>query len=318
MLLSVLAAGAGLVLLAVAANQLVVGASRISLALQISPVVVGVVVIGLGTSAPELFVSGLAARRGELDLAIGGVVGSNLANLTLVLGAAAILIPVRTDVSVLRREAPLATALTLGLAVAIQNGLSRLEAGLLLVGFAVALSIIVRASRSGSNALAAEVNEFAGEEPNDDRQRRLRTESLRAFLGLVGLVAGAQVFVAGASGIADEVGLSGSFIGLTLVALGTSLPELVTSVQAARHRETDLIVGNLLGSNLFNAGAVAGLSGMVGPGSLTDPGLTVVAASLMVAAAVGGWLVLGTGHRVVRAEGVVLLVGYCVSLPFMA
>lgn len=317
--LALLVATLGLAALAWSAKQLVIGASRISLTLRVSPVLVGVVVIGLGTSAPELFVSGLAAHRGELDLAVGGVVGSNLANLTLVLGVAALIVPVRTTVSVILREAPLAAALTIGVAFAIQTGLSRIEGALLLAGFVVALTVIIAGARGPSDPLAAEVTEFMGEDAAAERRRhRLRAEGARVVVGLVGLIAGAQALVSGAGGVAEELGLSEGFIGLTLVALGTSLPELVTAVQAARRRETDLVVGNLLGSNLFNSGAVAGAAGLVGPGALTDPGLTVVAALLMAAAALLGWMMLGTGRRVVRGEGIVLIGAYLIALPFMA
>ena len=313
MLLPVIGVVAGLALLTLSADQFVAGAARIAAAMRLSAVVIGAVVIGFGTSAPEMVVSAIAAGRGSLDIAVGNIVGSNVANLSLVLGVAGLVTPIVVGSKVLRREAPLSLGLTLVFAVLVQGGLSRWNAvvlGLLLVG---ALTVILRQARTGDDVLSGEVDEYLGDEPPS-----LPREWVRTVLGLLGTLAAAQILVTSATTIAAEVGLAEGFVGLTIVAIGTSLPELATAVQAARKGETDLIVGNLLGSNLFNVGAVAAVAGLVGPGPLADPTIVGFATVLMVAVALLATLFMASGRRVVRWEAAVLLVGYLVCVPLLA
>jgi cation:H+ antiporter len=313
MLLPILGAVAGLALLTYAADQFVVGAARIASVLRLSPIVIGAVVIGFGTSAPEMVVSGLAAGRGSLDIAVGNIVGSNVANLTLVLGAAALVTPIVVRSPVLKREAPLSLGLTLLFAILVQSGLSRTDAlvlGLLLV---LSLALIIVASRTSDEIMVGEVEEFLADGP----VARGR-ETVRTVLGLVGTLAAAQLLVVSATTIAAELGLSEGFIGLTVVAIGTSLPELATCLQAARKDETDLIVGNLLGSNLFNAGAVSAVAGLAGPGPLDDPTIVGFATLLMVVVSIGATAFMVTGKRVVRWEGALLLAAYVATIPFLA
>ncbi|HSK24716.1 MAG TPA: calcium/sodium antiporter [Egicoccus sp.] len=313
MLLPVIGVVAGLALLTLSADQFVAGAARIAAAMRLSAVVIGAVVIGFGTSAPEMVVSAIAAGRGSLDIAVGNIVGSNVANLSLVLGVAGLVTPIVVGSKVLRREAPLSLGLTLVFAVLVQGGLSRWNAvvlGLLLVG---ALTVILRQARTGDDVLSGEVDEYLGDEPPS-----LPREWVRTVLGLLGTLAAAQILVTSATTIAAEVGLAEGFVGLTIVAIGTSLPELATAVQAARKGETDLIVGNLLGSNLFNVGAVAAMAGLVGPGPLADPTIVGFATVLMVAVALLATLFMASGRRVVRWEAAVLLVGYLVCVPLLA
>lgn len=306
----------GLVLLTRAADAFVVGAARLAANLGVSPLVVGAVVVGFGTSAPELLVSSVAAAGGSLDLAVGNVVGSNMANLTLVLGVAGIIARPAIQPRIVRREAPLSFGAVALFALAVQGGLSRREGVLLLVVMVVALAGVLHGSRrrlDGPDVRTAQERGPAG--PADGSVRR---DVVRVFLGLVGTVAGAQLLVTGAQRIAEDIGLSGGFVGLTLVAVGTSLPELVTAIQAARRHETALLAGNVLGSNIFNSTAVAGAAALVGPGPLTDPGLTVVATLSMVAIAALAWLFLGLGGRLRRVEGLILLAVYLVTIPFLA
>lgn len=313
MLLPVLGVVAGLALLTVSADQFVAGAARIAAALRLSAVVIGAVVIGFGTSAPELVVSAIASAQGSLDIAVGNIVGSNVANLSLVLGVAALVTPIVVGSNVLRREAPLSLGVTLVFAALVQGGVSRWNAvvlGGLLVG---ALTLILRSARDGDDVLTGEVDEYLGDEPPS-----LPREWTRTLLGLLGTLAAAQILVSSATTIAAEVGLAEGFVGLTIVAIGTSLPELATGVQAARKGETDLIVGNLLGSNLFNVGAVATLAGLVGPGPLADPTIVGFATLLMVVVAAIATAFMVTGHRVVRWEGAVLLGGYLACVPLLA
>ena len=319
----------GLAVLAKGADAFVLGAARLALAFRLSPVVVGAVVVGFGTGAPELLVSSVAAGRGSIDIAAGNVVGSNLANLTLVLGVAGLIARPETLPRVVRREAPLSLATVVLFAVLLQDGLSRWEGAVLLGALAGALVVMLRVTETVSvdvsepeEAAAAEfVHELAEfvEEPGEDELPDViaassRRDVIRVVAGLAGTVAGAQLLVVGAQRIATDVGLSGGFVGLTLVAIGTSLPELVTGIHAARRNETALLAGNVLGSNVFNSTAVAGTAGLIGPGSVTAAGLTVGAAGSMVVIAALAWLFLGLGGRLRRWEASVLLVIYAGTL----
>ena len=302
----VLVAGAvaGLVLLTVAADQLVVGSGRLAAHWGVSPVVVGVVVIGLGTSAPEFVVSGLAAARGDAGLALGNLVGSNIINVTLILGIAGLVAPIAVRSSVPRTEAPMTVGAVLLLAAFALTGLGR-AGGVALALLAVgALVLLVRLSRG----LA--VDPRAGDGPP---RPHVGKELARALAGLAGTLAGAQLLVMSAADAAGRLGVPPAVIGLTVVAFGTSLPELVTAIQSQRRHQGDLLVGNLLGSNLFNSligGAVVGLAERGAPARLGYPGV-----ALMVAAALLSWLVLRRHHRVSRAEAGVLLAAYLVTLP---
>jgi cation:H+ antiporter len=305
---------AGLFLLTKAADQFVVGAARLSALLRISPIVIGAIVIGFGTSAPEMFVSGIAAGQGDIDLGVGNIIGSNIANLSLVLGTAGVLISFSISSKVLRREMPLSAAGAVLFTLLLVGGLTRVD-GLILAGALVLfLAFILQDARlSSDRELVGEVKEFVGED-----EVGARRESLRTFLGLVGTLVGAQALVWGATTIANEVGLSEGFVGLTLVAIGTSLPELVTTIQAARRREDELIVGNLLGSNIFNSLGVGAVVALVGPGPLTDPDLLRVAAPLMLGVIILAWLFLRTGHRLQRWEGFTLLAVYAAGVAILA
>ena len=329
MIADVLLVAAGLVLLAVGADRFVVAAGRLAATVGMSPVVIGAVVVGFGTGVPELLVSGSASAAGSLDIAIGNVVGSNLANLTLVLGVAGVVARAEAVPGVLRREAPLMAAAVVLLAVLMQGGLGRLDGAVLLVALVASTFYMVRSSTSAADErtssddalddLVEEVAELVeeGDEATFADVARASTgrDVVRALLALGATVGGAQLLVTGAQSIAEAQGLSGGFVGLTIVALGTSLPELVTAIQSARRGETALLVGNVLGSNVFNSTAVAAAASFIGPAQLTDPGLTVVAGSAMVVVALLAWLFLGLGSRLRRWEAVLLLAVYGATLP---
>lgn len=329
MLFDVVLVVGGLGVLAVGADNFVVGAARVSVRYKVSPVVVGAVIVGFGTGMPELLVSSSAAAQGSLELAIGNVVGSNLANLTLVLGVAGLLTRVETLPRVVRREAPLSLAGLVVLAVLMQNGLTRAEAVVLLLGLVLGVVLMLRATDAPTETPADmtaiddfvdEVEEFVEEEDEQELKDVVAASQLRDVLrtvvGLLATVGGAQLLVVGAQDVAAEFGLSGGFVGLTLVAVGTSLPELVTAVQSARRGETALLAGNVLGSNIFNSTAVAGTAAMIGPGPLADRGLTLWAAGSMVTVAVLAWGFLGLGGRLRRWEAGVLIAVYAASVPF--
>lgn len=303
----------GLALLIVAADQLVKGSARLAVTMALPAVVVGAVVIGLGTSAPEILVSALAAYEGSPEIAIGNIVGSNTANVTLVLGVAALITPVAISSSTLRREAPVAALSVIVFAVLAQGGLSRLDALILLVVLAAAGWQVLRPRAADAEAetrLAGFVDPH-GRFP-------LRVEIPRALGGLVGTVAGAQLLVWGARGIADDLGIAEGFVGLSLVAVGTSLPELVSTIQSARQRQHDLIMGNLLGSNIINSLVAGGLTGLLGAGPVDDPALLGFTAWAMAGVAAAGSLFMGTGRTVVRWEAVLLLITFCVILALAA
>lgn len=322
MVLQVLLAAAGLVLLTFAADHLVLGSSRLAQRLRISPVVVGVVVIGLGTSAPEFLVSGVAAARGDTGLAVGNIVGSNILNLTLVLGVAALAGSVAVASQVIRSEVPLAVGAVVLFAFMAWVGLNPVTGAVLAVAGVGALFLLLRWAGQGRNnqELADEAVEFAGTSATVDlpTSSRLPTrfEPVRAVLGLAGVLAGAQLLVANASAIATDLGVPQVVIGFTLVALGTSLPELVTTVQAQRRGESDLVVGNLFGSNLFNSlvgGGVVGIASGSAP-----PGQAAVALSVAMIFTAGlAWALLRRGLTLTRIEGVALLAAYALTMPLL-
>jgi len=301
----------GLVVLGVASEQFVRGAARLAVVMRVAPIVVGAVIVGFGTSAPEMLVSGFAAADGRLDIGAGNVIGSNVANISLVLGLAALTAAVPVKRAVLRREAPLSVASVAVFALLIQNGLNRLEAvalGLLLVA---ALAVIIVGSR---NAPPGSLDELVEDDPvPGGRAVRPAAEAIRTAVSL-GLVAGsAFVIVEGAERLADELGLSGGLVGYTLVAVGTSAPEIVTALVAARQGETELLVGNLLGSNVFNALAVGAVIGMVGPGPVMDPVLVTVGSAMMLAICAVSWLTMA-GGRVTRRNGALLVSLWLISV----
>lgn len=314
MLIAIVAVVVGVALLAWAADQFVLGAARVAIIKSVPALVVGVVIIGFGTSAPEMIVSALAASGGTPEVAIGNVVGSNIANLSLLLGVGAILVPLVVDSSTVKREAPLVVAAVVAFGLAVQgDGINQLEGIGLLIGLALAILVVTRGSSTANDPLGPEAEELA-----DAAHHKLGTEIIRTIVGLAGTIGGAQLLLWGALDIADRAELSEGFVGATMVAIGTSLPELVTVIQSARRKETDLIVGNLLGSNLFNALGVGGIVGLIGAPSLDAPELTTVAAIAALVIALVAWAAMFTKHTVDRREGVLLVLAYLALVPFLA
>ena len=310
MALDVLRVLAGLALLTFAADRLVVAAARLSRRYGLSPILIGAVVVGLGTSLPEMLVSGFAAADpGGLDLALGNIVGSNIANLTLILGVSMLISPMGRQIRIIRREgsATLSGSVLLT-ALAWGGTLTRVNGIVLLVAFTIALLLIYRWSvADGTDLIAGEVDEMLGAEPVVvGREVGFGVGSLALTL------LGAQLLVDGAERIAVDLGVSGGLIGLTLVALGTSLPELATAIAAARRKENDLVIGNLLGSNLFNALAVGGVASVVGNGAL-EADFRVALMSMLVVTLLAG-LMAATDERFQRWEGALLLAVYPVAL----
>jgi len=311
MLIAVVFLLIGIVLLTFAADHFVEGAATLAVRMRLSPVVVGAMIIGFGTSLPEMIVSGIAAGSGDRDLGVGNIIGSNIANLSLVLGVSGLILAIGVSTLTLRRELPLSFGSVVLFAVLMQNGISRQDAAVLIVVMLSVLFLLVRPT-------ADDATDYEPEFADLEEGGSTGTEVVRTLVGLVGTVGGAYLLVEGATTIADSLGLSDGFVGLTMVAIGTSLPELVTAIVACRKGHTDLIVGNLLGSNIFNSLAVGAVIGFVGPGPVLDPNLTGLAAVVMVVIALLAGIFMITGERVVAWEAVVLLAVYLLSIPFTA
>lgn len=312
MLPALIALLAGIGLLAFAADQFVLGAARVALIKRVRPLVVGVLVVGFGTSLPEMLVSAIAAAGDEAGIAIGNIVGSNLANLSLLLGVGAVLVPLAVDSRTVKQEATLALGAVIIFAGVVQGGgITPFEGGLLLALMVGVLYLVTK--RSPGDPLASETVELT-----EPAEHRLGLESVRTLFGLAGTVGGAQALLWGAVDLAERAGLSSGFVGATIVAVGTSLPELVTVIQSARRGETDLIVGNLLGSNLFNALVVGGVVGLARSAPIDDVGVTVVAPLGAVVVSLLALVAMRTERTVTKREGAFLIVAYVAIVPFLA
>ncbi|MEZ4417333.1 MAG: calcium/sodium antiporter [Gemmatimonadota bacterium] len=293
------------------AEWLIRGAAALAQRFGVPPIVVGLTVVSLGTSAPELAVSIRAALGGASDIAIGNVLGSNLANVGLVLGLTALIQPLTVAARVVQREIPIMIGITLLLYPLILDlEVSRLD-GVVLVGLLVAyLLYVMRASKEEPEAVLEEFSEFIEEFPDGKPTTRTTLRDLGLILvGLSALVIGGNAIVASAIYIASALGVSEIVIGMTVVAVGTSLPELATSIVAGVRGEADIAVGNIIGSNIFNIGGVLGVTSIVAPIPVGSdvPHLHLLAVlflSLLV------FPFAKTSYRVQRLEGTLLCLTY--------
>jgi cation:H+ antiporter len=295
----------GLVLLVVGADALVSGASRIAQRFGIPPLIIGLTIVAIGTSMPEITVSATAAISGNSALALGNVVGSNIFNVLLILGLAAVILPLSVHVSLIRQEVPVMVGFSLLLFVLVFDGsLSKLEAALLFVlGVVYLLLLLVQARRA---AIAGQ--DFPVDLPDVSGWLSRVPAALLIVLGLVGLVGGAQLLVQGASAIALSIGVSELVVGLTVVAIGTSLPEVAASVAAALRGQRDIAIGNVVGSNIFNIALCLGLAGLVAPDGLEAPQqLIAFDMRVMVVVALVLLPLIITEYEVSRQEGLLLL-----------
>lgn len=262
MLLALLAIVAGLALLVWSADRFVDGAAATAKYAGMPPLLIGMVIVGFGTSAPEMVVSALAASAGNPGLALGNAYGSNITNIALILGLVALISPITVHSQVLRKELPILAVITLLAAWQLWDGfLSRLDAIVLLVVFAGVMAwSIVQGMRDRGDALSTEVDEDLIAHPMP-----LKKALFWLVLGLILLIVSSRILVWGAVTIAQSLGISDLIIGLTIVAVGTSLPELASSLVAIRKNEHDIALGNVLGSNLFNTLAVVGIAASISP-----------------------------------------------------
>ncbi len=308
---------AGLILLVAGAEGLVRGASRIALSFGISPLVVGLTVVAFGTSSPEMAVSVSAVRSGASDIAIGNVVGSNIFNVLFILGVCALVVPLVISWRLVRLEVPLMIGVSILLWVFILDGeIARWEAAILFAGAIVYTLWAIRASRK-ENAVAQEMSAPGAEPPDTPSPWYINLGYVA--VGLVLLVVGSNWMVGSAVEIAEGFGLSELVIGLTIVAAGTSLPELATSVLATIKGERDIAVGNIVGSSIFNILWVLGLSGLVAKNELQASSfLQNVDVPVMILAAAICLPVFFSGRNLMhRYEGFVFIVGYVLYVTYL-
>ena len=272
---------------------------------NIPEIVIGLTIVAAGTSAPELFVSLVSALKGTPDLAVGNVVGSNTMNCMLIVGCAAIVAPMTISRSTVKKDIPFAVgASVLLMLLALNNFLGRFDGILLLVGFALFMVYSLRQAKNGQ-----------GDTPTEGKQRNPWLSALFIVLGLVGLVIGSNLFVDHASNLALSLGISEGVVGLTVVAGGTSLPELATSVVAARKGQSAIAIGNVIGSNVFNILLILGITATISP--LQIEGITTIDMAVMLISVALVWLFSFTRYTVERWEGAALVGGYLVYLAWL-
>ena len=307
----------GLIALVAGASLLVRGAAKLAISVGISPLVVGLTVVAFGTSAPETAVSVGAALQGNSDIAVGNVVGSNIFNVLFILGVSALIAPLVIHRQLVRQEVPImiGTSLLLGV-MSLDGRIGHGEAALLL-GLLLAYTgfLIVQSRRAGNDAHGVELAEAPAASRWD---RHWSVQLLLIAAGLVLLVVGADWLVDSAVEIARALGVSDLVIGLTIVAAGTSLPEVATSIVATIRGERDIAVGNVVGSNTFNILGCLGASGLIASTGLTvSPPLLSFDLWVMLAAAVVCFPIFITGRRIARWEGVLFLLYYAAYTVFL-
>ena len=309
---------AGLAALLTGADLLVRGASRLALRFGISPLVIGLTVVAFGTSSPELAVSVQSGLAGQADIAVGNVVGSNIFNVLAVLGLAALIAPLMVQQQLVRFEVPLVVGLSVLVLVMAQDGRIGPFDGLLLVAGLVAYTVLM--IRQTRREVAAAKVEYAKEfgVAAAGWLARLPVQIVLVLGGLGLLVLGATWLVDSAVSIARALEISEAVIGLTIVAAGTSFPELATSVVAAVRGERDIAVGNVVGSSVFNLLGILGVAALVTPGGLSvAPGLVFFDIPVMIGVAFACLPIFGTGHRIARWEGALFLAYYVVYVTYL-
>jgi cation:H+ antiporter len=312
---------AGLAGLLVGADLLVRGGAALAAQLGVRPIVIGLTVVALGTSLPELAVGIDAVRQGSPGLAVGNIVGASLVNILFILGLSALIRPIAFERRTLRFELPAMTAAALALwLLALDGSLTRVDGIILCLGGAAFTAGIVKTSRQESAPVRED--HASGSERNAVRGRRgllLRVLAVVAGIGLV--IAGAELLVDGSLEVARSLEVSETTLGLTVIAIGTCTPELVTTLTSTVRGDRDIAVGNLLGSSVYNIAVILGIAVLVAPGELQIP-QEVIAADLLVLAVVAlvSVPVLLTGHRISRLEGgafVAAYLGYLVWLTLL-
>ncbi len=307
----------GFVLLYFGAEWLVKGSSSLARSLGVTPIVIGLTVVAFGTSAPELVVSLISSIQGKSMIAVGNVVGSNICNIALVLGLSAVFNPIKSDPSVVRRDIPIMLAISLYLLLLTFNSkLGRIEGATLFIGIILYTFMnyyLAKKETAGAAEIESELEDigFVASRPK---------QLLMVAAGIAGVVAGAQIVVSNAVLIMTILGVDEKFIGLTIVAFGTSLPELATSVVAAMRGEMDISIGNLVGSNVFNIMSVLGVASLVRPipipGGFIESGLWIDYLVMMFTSFLP-WLMMRKDFTVKRSDGIILLLCYVGYLTYL-
>ena len=309
---------AGLVLLIGGAELLVRGASGLAARAGISPLVIGLTVVAFGTSSPELAVSIGSAWSGEADIALGNVIGSNIFNVLFILGLAALITPLIVAQQLIRLDVPIMIGATgLVLLLALDGSISRLDGVLLFAGIVIYTWFLIWQSRKETNkAVLEEYDEAFATEPKAAPPWPIQVGSVIAGLAL--LVLGSRWLVNGAIDLANTFGVSDLVIGLTIVAAGTSLPEVATSIIASIRGERDIAVGNVVGSSIFNIFAVLGISSLVSPnGIAVAPSMTTFDIPIALVVAVACLPIFFTGHLIARWEGALFMAYYVVFTVYL-
>ncbi len=300
----------GIALLWIGGELLIRGSVRLAATLGVRPLIIGLTVVAFGTSSPELAASLVAALANTHDMVLGNVVGSNILNIALILGLTGLLYPLATNGSLLRREIPVMLGAGLLLFGILANGaIGRWEGGVLFGLLCIYLVVLYRDRREGDRPEELAV-------PVPLRSGRPGLAVLQVIVGIVTLTLGARWLVNGAREVALAWGITDRIIGLTIVAFGTSLPELVSALIAALRQEADLVLGNLVGSSIFNVLAILGLTALVRPIAV-DPGPVILDLALMTGIGAVAWLLLATRRRMERWEGGVLLALFALYVMYL-
>ncbi|MDZ7625270.1 MAG: calcium/sodium antiporter [Ignavibacteriaceae bacterium] len=301
----------GLVALFIGAEGLIRGSSALALKIGITPLVVGLTVVAFGTSTPELVVSLKAALIGNSSISLGNVVGSNIANIALILGIASVIRPLDVHTDVIRREIPIMIGLSILLIILLIDGELSFIDGLIFVSGIITYTIV--------NVVMArkEKNTEVEKEFKEGLKTKLGVPASIIFIvgGLGLMILGANLFVTSSISIAKTIGVSDAIIGLTIVAIGTSLPELITAIVASYKNESDIAIGNVVGSNIFNILGILGITSLVIP--LSSAGISYIDFGVMLFTAMILLPLSKTGFKISRLEGIFLLVGYIIYIYYL-
>lgn len=306
MILNILFIVIGIVLVLWGADRLTDGAVAVAEKMKMPQIVIGLTIVAMGTSMPEFCVSLISALKGTSDLAVGNIVGSNIFNTLLIVGVSALVAPMAIMKTTVRKDIPFAlVASALLLIMCLDGDISRIDAAILFVMFLIFMYITLRGAKAQGTDL----------EEKEKKPMATWLSIVWILVGLACLIGGSNLFVDGATAVATKLGVSEAVIGLTIVAGGTSLPELATSVVSACKGNSGIAIGNVLGSNVFNILAILGLTGVISP--MTLKGITMTDLSMMVISIILIWLFSFTKYKIERWEGAILtavFVGYIYSL----
>ena len=316
MLLDIVLIVIGVAMVLYGADRLTDGASALARRMNVPEIVIGLTIVAAGTSAPELFVSLVSALKGTADLAVGNVVGSNTMNCMLIVGCAALVAPMTISKSTVKKDIPFSVGASVILMfLALDDYMDHIEGVLLLIAFAGFMAYTLTQARQSQTKQqqAGQIEEEPA--PQTVKQQNLWLSIFFVLLGLTMLVVGSNLFVDAASRVAYTLGVSEGVVGLTIVAGGTSLPELATSVVAARKGQSALAIGNVIGSNVFNILFILGLTATITPLDIDD--ITIVDMSVMLLSVVMVWFFSRTRYTVERWEGGLLVLLYLVYLGWL-